>query len=157
MRKAPVKRAEHFTEQCSTLMFWGSSIRLTTLFGGENLVRKCSTLFDGVQKLHRTFPLFSMFGEMLYAFDHLAEHFFEQSHSFLHPRMRTIELCVPRSQCSMKCSVHLTTLDRTLKSFGFFSNFNVRWNVRHVWPGLYLAVNACFEECFITRNDIWIS
>ena len=23
-------------------------------------------------------------------------------------------------ECSMKCSVHLTTLDRTLKSFGFF-------------------------------------
>ena len=24
------------------------------------------------------------------------------------------------SKCSMKCSVHLTTLDRTLQSFGFF-------------------------------------
>ena len=33
-----------------------------------------------------------MFGEMLYAFDHIAKHFVEQSNSFLHPRMRNIEL-----------------------------------------------------------------
>ena len=37
-----------------------------------------------------------MFGEMLYAFDHLAKFIFSNIHiqnsSYLHPRMRTIEL-----------------------------------------------------------------
>ena len=94
------------------------------------------TLFDRVQKLHRTFPLFSIFDEMLYAFDHLAKYFVEQSHSFLHPRFLLypcdgaighVEMFDemfdafdhPRSnikkfwlffqlQCSVKCSASLT-------------------------------------------------
>ena len=80
--KASVKRVEHFTEQYPAMMFCESSVRLTTLFGDQNLVRKRSTLFDGVKEHHRTFQLFLMFGEMLYAFDHLAKHFIEQSNSF---------------------------------------------------------------------------
>ena len=39
-----------------------------------------------------------MFGEMFYVLDHLAKNLIEQSHSFLHPRMGTIELlCAKKS------------------------------------------------------------
>ena len=94
-------------------------IRLTTLFGGENLALKCLTLFDGVQKLHQSFPLFSMFGEMLYAFDHPDKHFVKQSHSFLHPCMRTIELL----RAKKSFTVLIVRSDK--QQFYFFDKFNI--------------------------------
>ena len=37
---------------------------------------------------------------------------------FVYCTLVMAQLCI--SKCSMKCSVHLTTIDRTFKSFGFF-------------------------------------